>query len=107
MSEKTNLEPRIAIVETKVEDIKESILEIKEITFLVRDTINKQNGILPRLEKSFSSIADQIGSFDKKLDLTSEKLVGVTLKIKILWSIVATLGGSVLVAALAYLFSKI
>lgn len=104
MSEK--LDQRIAIVETKVEDLKESISEIKEITFSVKEHLLRQNGILPRLEKSFSSIADQISSFDKKLDLTSEKLVGVTLKVKVLWSIVATIGGSILVASLAYLFSK-
>lgn len=107
MSEKSELESRVSVVETKVEDIKESISEIKQITYSVRDYISKQNGILPRLEKSFSSVADQINAFDKKLDTASEKLVGVTFKVKILWSIIATVGGSILVAALAYLFSKI
>lgn len=108
MSEKlSELEQRIAVTETKVEDLKDSISEIKEITYSVREHISKQNGVLPRLEKSFSSIADQINTFDKKLDTASEKLVGVTFKVKILWSIIATVGGSMLIAGLAYLFSKI
>ncbi|MDP3763681.1 MAG: hypothetical protein Q8Q92_03470 [bacterium] len=106
MSEKSELEQRVAVTETKIEDIKLSISEMKEITFAVKEHLIRQNGALPRLEKSVTMIADQINTFDKKLDVSSEKLVSVTLKVKILWSIIATIGGTIFVAIMGYLFSK-
>ena len=105
--EKSKVEHRLTRSETRIDIIEQSISEVKDIAIQVKEHILKQNGVLPRLEKSFSSIAEQIGSFDKKLDSTSEKLVAVSVKVKVLWAVAASIAGAILVAILGFLMSKI
>lgn len=105
--EKTKIEHRLNKAETRIDVVEESISEVRDISIQVKEHILKQNGVLPRLEKSFTSIAEQINSFDKKLDFTSEKLVAVSVKVKVLWAACATIGAAVLVAILGFLMSKV
>src|SRR3990167_6014384 len=103
MSDKSELEQRLAVVEVKVNDVREHISEMREITLQVKEHLIKQNGALPRLEKSVSLIDNKLDLFDQKLEKhqdedraiaakTEIKFASTTFRVKIIWSGLAVLG---------------
>ena len=94
------LETRISVVEVKVEDLQNETTDMKKMLSETHEFVIRTNGSLPRIEKTINLIHE-------KLDNNNEKLSNVSMKVKIIWAIFATIGGTVLVAALTYLFSRI
>lgn len=108
MSNKNDdLEPRLAVVETKIEnteiqqtDMKAHIKEIYGISQDVKTKLLQLNGSLPRIEKGLVSIED-------KLDLVTVRVEVTSNKVKILWGIVGTLSGILAATGIGYLFKLV
>ena len=102
-----DLDTRVAVVETKVENIeiqqvetKKHLKEIYEVSQDLRQKISKQNGILPRMETSLISIESKMDEIAINAAVTSSKL-------KVLWVVFGTVGGLLTASLVAYIFKMI
>jgi len=95
---------RIAVVESEVENLKKSISKVEEISYEVKERLDQQNGILPRLEKALVIIDHKLNAFDERIDSSEAKVKSTDFKVKILWGIATTIGGVLLLGALKFLF---
>src|SRR3990167_5714929 len=94
MSNKNDdLEPRLAVVETKVENVevqqtemKGHVKEIYSISQDVKIKLLQLNGSLPRIEQGLISIEDKLDKVTVRVEVTSSK-------VKIIWTVLGTLGG--------------
>ena len=104
MSEEINT--RLSVVEVELTNLKDVLKEFKqdakkvtEIVFEVKTHIDKQNGILPSIKECI----DRIESRLDRVETIDEKVASISVRVKILWGIIAAIGTALIASVIKIL----